>query len=50
VIFFAGAVLAVILVFTIYDEDVLSVQHVLAILSIAGTHLAFYTIFFFLSL
>ena len=36
VAFFAGSVLAVLVVLTVIDEDVLNVEHVLTIMTIAG--------------
>ena len=34
--FFAGSILAVLIILTIVDEDVLSVEHVLALMTILG--------------
>ena len=34
--FFAGAVLAVLVILTVVDEDVLNVEHVLSIMTILG--------------
>jgi len=34
--FFAGSILAVLIILTVIDEDVLSVEHVLALMTILG--------------
>jgi len=34
--FFAGSILAVLIMLTIADEDVLSVEHVLAVMTVLG--------------
>ena len=34
--FFAGSILAVLIILTVVDEDVLSVEHVLALMTILG--------------
>lgn len=36
VVFVAGAILAVLLALTVYDEDVLTVEHVLTALTLLG--------------
>ncbi len=40
VVFLAGAVLAVLVLLTIYDEDVITVEHVLTIMTILGAVVA----------
>jgi len=34
--FFAGSILAVLIILTVVDEDVLSVEHVLALMTLLG--------------
>jgi len=34
--FFAGSILAVLIILTVIDEDVLSVEHVLALMTVLG--------------
>ena len=38
--FFAGAILAVLVLLTVYDEDVITVDHVLTIMTVLGAVVA----------
>lgn len=40
VVFVAGSVLSVLLTLTVYDEDVITVEHVLTIITILGAVIA----------